>query len=229
MSRTRVEYSWEAFEARRRAINDAIEADTPRSMAHRDPAAPVPLSVLDDVPYVELHLHSNYSLLDGASSIDELLVSAARQGHRALALTDHEGMYGAMEFARSAKDGVTIREDGREVEVRFRAITGLELTVQEPSGSRHHVTLLAETREGYAHLCRLSSRAFGLYEDDPDRREARRLDPVVPIRSWPVPLVSSTSTWFASKNLPRPRTTLTLRAFAIPAKPPVNFAITDSL
>ncbi len=168
MSRVRVEYSWEAFEARRRAINDVIEADTPRSMARRDPASPVPLSVLDDVPYVELHMHSNYSLLEGASSIDELLLTAETQGHRALALTDHEGMYGSMEFARSAK------------EAGLRPITGLELTVQEPSGTRHHVTLLAETREGYSHLCRLSSRAFGLFEDEQDGREARRLDPVVP-------------------------------------------------
>ena len=81
MSRsTHTEYSWEAFEARRRAINDAIEADTPRSMARRDPTTLVPLSVLDDVPYVELHLHSNYSLLDGASSIDELLTQASVQG-----------------------------------------------------------------------------------------------------------------------------------------------------
>ncbi len=76
MSRVRVEYSWEAFEARRRAINDVIEADTPRSMARRDPAAPVPLFVLDEVTYVELHMHSNYSLLEGASSIDDLLIQA---------------------------------------------------------------------------------------------------------------------------------------------------------
>ena len=169
MSRTKVEYSWEAFEARRRAINDVIESDTPRSMARRDPAAPVPLSVLDDVPYVELHMHSNYSLLEGASSIDELLIAAGNQGHGALALTDHEAMYGSMEFARSAK------------EAGLRPITGLELTVQEPIGTRHHVTLLAETREGYSHLCRLSSRAFGLFEDEQEARETRRLDPVVPI------------------------------------------------
>lgn len=71
-----------------------------------------------------------------------------RQGHRALALPDHEGMYGSMEFARSAK------------EAGLRPITSLELTVQEPSGTRHHVTLLAETREDYSHLCRLSSRAL---------------------------------------------------------------------
>jgi error-prone DNA polymerase len=171
MSRVRVEYSWEAFEARRRAINDVIEADTPRSMSRRDPAAPIPLSVLDDVPYVELHMHSNYSLLEGASSIDELLIAAGEQGHRALALTDHEGMYGSMEFARSAK------------EAGLRPITGLELTVQEPSGTRHHVTLLAETREGYSHLCRLSSRAFGLFEQTEGDRETRRLDPVVPVEA----------------------------------------------
>ncbi|MSQ30434.1 MAG: DNA polymerase III subunit alpha [Dehalococcoidia bacterium] len=162
------EYSWEAFAARRRAIDAAIEGDTPRSMAARDPAQPVPLSVLDDAPYVELHLHSNYSLLEGASSIDELLIAARQQGHRALALTDHDAMYGSMEFARSAK------EEG------FRPITGLELTLEEPDGTRSHITLLAEDRRGYSNLCRLSSRAFGLFEAAQHDRETRRLDPVVP-------------------------------------------------
>ena len=85
---------WDEFEARRRAIEAAIEPDTPRSKAPRDPAEPVPLSVLDGVPYVELHLHSNYSLLEGASSIEELVWTAEAQGHRALALTDHEGYSG---------------------------------------------------------------------------------------------------------------------------------------
>ena len=169
------EYSWEAFEARRRAINDVIEADTPRSMARRDPAAPVPPSVLDDVPYVELHLHSNYSLLEGASSIDELLTAAVAQGHRALALTDHDGMYGSMEFARSTK------EEG------LRPITGLEVTLEEPDGTRHHLTLLAETQRGYSNLCHISSEAFGLHgngEPDGDTealREERRLDPALPV------------------------------------------------
>ncbi|MDA1239596.1 MAG: error-prone DNA polymerase [Chloroflexi bacterium] len=163
------DYSWQGFEARRQRADEAIESDTPRSMARRGPTEPVPLSVLDDVPYVELHLHSNYSLLEGASSIDELLVQAAQQGHRALALTDHDGMYGAMEFARSAK------------EVGLRPLTGLEVTVMEADGTRHHLTLLAERREGYAHLCRLSSRAFGLFEDEQEDREIRRLDPVVPV------------------------------------------------
>ena len=163
------EYSWDAFAARRRAIDAVLVDDTPRSMAHRDPSASVPLTVFDDVPYVELHMHSNFSLLDGASSIDDLLVAANAQGHVALALTDHDAMYGSMEFARSAK------EEG------LRSITGLELTVEEEDGTRSHVTLLAERRQGYANLCRLSSRAFGLFEDEQDQREIRRLDPVVPV------------------------------------------------
>ncbi|MDA0301448.1 MAG: PHP domain-containing protein [Chloroflexi bacterium] len=163
------DYSWDLFEARRRALDAELVGDVPRSMAPRDPAVPVPVEVLDAVPYVELHLHSNYSLLDGASSIDELLVAAKVQGHAALALTDHEAMYGSMEFARSAK------EEG------LRAITGLELTVAEADGSRSHVTLLAETRQGYSHLCRLSSIAFGLFEETQDARETRRLDPVVTV------------------------------------------------
>ena len=163
------EYSWEAFEARRRAIDAVLVDDTPRSMARRDPLVPISIEVIDDVPYVELHAHSNFSLLEGASSIDELLIAAKAQGHVALALTDHEAMYGSMEFARSAK------EEG------LRSITGLELTVDEHDGTRSHVTLLAERREGYANLCKLSSRAFGLFEEEQDQRERRRLDPVVPV------------------------------------------------
>jgi error-prone DNA polymerase len=162
-------YSWEAFEARRRVIDQTVIGDTPRSMEPRGPTQPVPLSVLDDTPYVELHLHSNFSLLEGASSIDELLIQAEQQGHRALALTDHDAMYGSMEFARSAK------------EAGLRPITGLELTVEEADGTRSHVTLLAESREGYSNLCRLSSEAFGLFEDEQADRETRRLDPVVPV------------------------------------------------
>ncbi|MBM4410401.1 MAG: DNA polymerase III subunit alpha [Chloroflexi bacterium] len=169
MSPHTAEYSWEAFEARRRAIDDVLAGDTPRSMASRGPTQPVPLSVLDGVPYVELHLHSNYSLLEGASSIDELLIQAVGQGHRALALTDHDAMYGSMEFARSAK------------EAGLRPITGLELSIEEADGTRSHITLLAETRQGYSNLCRLSSQAFGLFEGEQPDRETRRLDPVLPV------------------------------------------------
>ncbi len=162
-------YSWEAFEARRRRIDQTIAPDTPRSLSLRDPLATVPLSVLDGVPYVELHAHSNYSLLEGASTIDELAEQAAKQGHRALALTDHDNLYGAMEFARAMK------------EVGLRPITGIELTVEEADGTRHHLMLLAERREGYANICNLASRAYGLFEEKQEDRETRRLDPCVPV------------------------------------------------
>jgi len=103
---------WDEFEARQaRAMKD-----TPRSRAPRDPVGTLDADVLDGVPYVELHLHTHYSLLEGASSPDELVRTAVEQGHAALALTDHDGLFGAMEFARAA------RAEG------LRPITGLELT-----------------------------------------------------------------------------------------------------
>ena len=95
------------------------------------------------VPYVELHCHSAYSFLDGASLPVELVAVAAEQGYPALALTDHDGLHGAMEFAQAAKP------------LGLRAITGAELTLDDGS----HLTLLCEDREGYRNLCRLITRA----------------------------------------------------------------------
>ena len=104
----------------------ASAPDTPRSFTPRDPTEPVPLEVLDETPYVELHLHSNYSLLEGASSIGELVGAARAQGHRALALTDHHGMYGAMEFARAAKEAGVLPENSvrRDLNLRWHRWTG---------------------------------------------------------------------------------------------------------
>ena len=53
--------------------------------------------------FVHLHLHSGYSLLDGACRINEIAEAAAREGHCAVALTDHGAMYGAVEFYRACK------------------------------------------------------------------------------------------------------------------------------
>jgi error-prone DNA polymerase len=97
----------------------------------------------NSVPYIELHAHSSYSFLDGASLPEELAVSAAELGYPALALTDHDGVYGSLEFAHAAKHfGV-------------RPITGAELTLAD----RSHVTILVETAKGYANLCRLITAA----------------------------------------------------------------------
>src|ERR1044071_6297196 len=84
-------------QAVRRAAQEAATApDTPRSRAPTSASPSVSAEVLDSVQYVELHAHSNYSLLEGASHLDELLREAVQQGHRALALTDHDAMFGAM-------------------------------------------------------------------------------------------------------------------------------------
>jgi error-prone DNA polymerase len=95
------------------------------------------------VAFVELHCHSAYSFLDGASHPEELAARAAELGYDALALTDHDGVYGSLEFAYAAKAfGV-------------RPITGAEVTLSDGS----HVTLLVESPRGYANLCRLLTAA----------------------------------------------------------------------
>ena len=59
---------------------------------------------MSDRPFVHLHCHSHYSLLDGASSIGKLVKRAKDHGMNALALTDHGNLHGALEFYRKAKD-----------------------------------------------------------------------------------------------------------------------------
>jgi error-prone DNA polymerase len=103
--------------------------------------------------YVELHAHSAYSFLDGASQPEELAARAAELGYEALALTDHDGVYGSLEFAHAAKHfGV-------------RPITGAEVTLADGS----HVTLLVEDARGYANLCRLLTAAHAHTRDTTSR------------------------------------------------------------
>jgi error-prone DNA polymerase len=93
--------------------------------------------------YVELHCHSAYSFLDGASLPDELAAAAAGHGYAALALTDHDGLHGAMELADATSRAGPLRD--------LRPIVGAELTLEDGS----HLTLLCATRTGYSNLCRL--------------------------------------------------------------------------
>ncbi|MGB2695774.1 MAG: error-prone DNA polymerase, partial [Dehalococcoidia bacterium] len=92
---------------------------------------------------VELHCHSAFSFLEGASTPLELILTARKLGYRTLALTDHDNLAGAMEFAQTAK------------EWEVKPIIGAEVTLQGGA----HLTLLAETRQGYANLSRLLSNA----------------------------------------------------------------------
>ena len=104
--------------------------------------------------YVELHCHSAFSFLDGASLPEQLALTAANLGYSSLALTDHNGLYGSMAFAQSAK------------QLGLQAITGAEVTLLDGS----HVTVLAETPRGYANLCRLLTEA---HLGRADRRDPR--------------------------------------------------------
>src|SRR5215475_10441843 len=114
--------------------------------------------------YVELHAHSAYSFLDGASLPEELAARAAELGYEALALTDHDGIYGSLEFAHAAKAfGV-------------RPITGAEVTLEGGA----HVTLLVESRRGYANLCRLLTTAHAGTRR-PGREDREPLPPSVPL------------------------------------------------
>ncbi len=106
--------------------------------------------------YVELHCHSAFSFLDGASLPDELVGAALALGYEALALTDHNSVSGSMEFAVSAP-----RRSG------IRAIHGAELDLDDG----RHLTLLVAGRRGWSNLCRLITRAHAhTREGRPGRR-----------------------------------------------------------
>jgi error-prone DNA polymerase len=91
------------------------------------------------MPYAELHCHSYYSFHDGASSLEELMLRARDLGYRALAITDHDNLCGAMRFAQLAKS------------LEMQGIIGAEITLE----NGYHLTLLAKDRQGYRNLCRL--------------------------------------------------------------------------
>lgn len=105
------------------------------------------------VPYAELHAHSAYSFLDGASTPEEMVEEAARLGLRAIALTDHDGLYGVVRFAEAA----------RELDVA--TVFGAELSLgnvprtEQPDPPGPHLLVLARGPEGYRRLSREISSA----------------------------------------------------------------------
>jgi error-prone DNA polymerase len=138
-----------------------------------------------DAPYVELHAHSAFSFLDGASTPMELAAAAAELGYPAFALTDHDGVWGSMEFVQACAG------------FGIRGITGAELTVAAgprvlsrngthrpcgavapqagpphsapPPARNAHLTLLVEDAVGYRNLCRLLTEAHSHTRDGSGR------------------------------------------------------------
>ncbi|HEY0805898.1 MAG TPA: error-prone DNA polymerase [Pseudonocardiaceae bacterium] len=126
------------------------------------------------VPYAEVHCHSNFSFLDGASHPEELVEQAARLGLDAIALTDHDGMYGVVRFAEAAKELGVHTAYGAELSF---GLPGPQNGVADPVGD--HLVLLARKQEGYHRLCRaITTGQLGAHPDRPGDRENEKGRPV---------------------------------------------------
>lgn len=113
---------------------------------------------MPDRPFVHLHCHSHYSLLDGASRIPELAARAKELGMNALALTDHGNLYGAIEFYRECKAVGINPIVGYEAYVAPTKRTDREARRRGDAG--FHLTLLAQNRTGFRNLIHMASIAF---------------------------------------------------------------------
>jgi error-prone DNA polymerase len=140
-------------ELERRLSNVPVGAnggDSPAWSRKRQPFEPSTVRRPATVPYAELHCHSNFSFLDGASHAEELAEEAARLGLEALALTDHDGMYGVVRFAEAAAAVGLPTVFGAELSLGLRTPQNGEA---DPEGD--HLLILARSPEGYARLCRV--------------------------------------------------------------------------
>ncbi len=165
---------WQYFNAPWKDLESILSGRQAPLPAPSAPAVPVPPRRQGSVRYAELHCHSNFSFLDGASHPEELVEEAARIGLEALALTDHNGFYGIVRFAQAARA------------VGLRTVFGAELTLapeeslarQSPAGGSRrqssagsanltrtgpadpkgrHLLVLARDPQGYALLARAIS------------------------------------------------------------------------
>src|SRR5438552_3290197 len=111
--------------------------------------------------FVHLHLHTQFSLLDGANKIKELMPRVKAAGMPACAITDHGNMFGAVQFAHAAKDHGIQPIIGCEMYVapqsRFEKAGRID---DYEAGGNYHLILLAMNREGYRHLCQIVTAGF---------------------------------------------------------------------
>jgi error-prone DNA polymerase len=155
---------WSEFERKlsgsRRTGAPTGPADDSPAVSRKRPPYVAPPAVERDplsarIPYAELHAHSNFSFLDGASSPEELLEEAVRLGLHGLALTDHDGLYGVVHLAEAA-----------DVQPEIKTVFGAELSLElrkpqngEPDPEGGHLLVLARREEGYHRLARALTQA----------------------------------------------------------------------
>jgi error-prone DNA polymerase len=143
--------SWREFEERlswRAGTAEAARPAAPPPPEAEESAEPARPPRERVVPWAELHVHSSFSFLDGASSPESLIEEAATLGIEAIAITDHDGMYGVAQLADAARDS--------GVQTLFGAELSLELPKPqngEPDPYGRHLLILARGPEGYRRLC----------------------------------------------------------------------------
>ena len=107
-------------------------------------------------PFAHLHVHSEYSLLDGLSRINGLVSRAVELNQPAIALTDHGAMYGTMPFYRAAKRAGITPIIGMEAYLSKR---GMHQRSPQKDKERFHMLLLAQNQTGYSNLLQIASAA----------------------------------------------------------------------
>ncbi len=114
------------------------------------------------IPFVHLHNHTTYSLLDGAQRIDEMCARAAEDGQSALAITDHGNLFGAMSFGKKAALGGLKPIIGIEAYVALSSRTKRQPEMVEGVGRKnyYHLILLAENYTGYKNLIKLATAGY---------------------------------------------------------------------
>src|SRR6476469_2541975 len=160
---------WRELERRLsgRPSSDPIRdgGDSPAWSRKRDAYEPLGLPRIESrTAYSELHAHSSFSFLDGASSPEELAEEAARRGLSSLTLTDHDGVYGVVRFAEAAEQiglatgfGAELGLDVPLPRTQAEKLIAARVGVPDPPG--RHLLALARDPEGYASLCRVISKA----------------------------------------------------------------------
>ncbi len=128
--------------------------ESPAWSRKREPYQPTVTRDPTAEPWYELHCHSNFSFLDGASHPEELIEQAARLGIHGVALTDHDGMYGVVRFAEAAAASEVGTLCGAELSLDLSAPQN---GVPDPEG--RHLLMLARDTGGYASLSRAISQA----------------------------------------------------------------------
>ena len=116
------------------------------------------------IPFTHLHVHSQFSLLDGQAAINKLVDKAIADGQKGIALTDHGNMFGIKELF----DYVSKVNKGKEAEERFKPILGCEMYVAKKSlhdrgdktDNGYHLIVLAKNKTGYKNLIKLVSKAW---------------------------------------------------------------------